>query len=156
MNIAEQLAGVPWTPARAKQHVVDETSLSLNKVLIFNNNLSNPFQTWQQGSWFASWEEGPEGEHTCTLYASVSVTEQKVKPRKGQHFKWQPVPGVIKEQLAAHTAATITQVTNHNQWHTLAGKDSSKTKAQETPYAVTSNAEETIPAVATSPPQYAG
>ena len=63
VHIAEFLAGIPWTPLRARQHVVNEISQTLHKVLIFNNNLSNPFQKWQHGNWFACWGEDAEGEH---------------------------------------------------------------------------------------------
>ena len=158
VHIAELLAGIPWTTIRARQHIVNEVSLALNKVLIFNNNLSNPFQKWQQGSWFASWEEGPEGEHTCTLFVSVSVIDQRVKPRKGQNFRWQQVPGVIRDQLTTHTADTIIPATEHTHWYTMAGKpqDNSKTHVQEPSSTATSNAEESPSAAVNPPPQYAG
>lgn len=63
VHIAELLAGIPWTSSRARQHVVNEISQALHKVLIFNNNTSNLFQKWQQGTWFASWVEEAEGDH---------------------------------------------------------------------------------------------
>ena len=68
--VAEKLAGLPWTPTRARQHIVNEISQALHKVFIFNNNLSNPFQTWDQGRWFGGWTEDSEGEHTYTLFVS--------------------------------------------------------------------------------------
>ena len=84
VHIAEVLAGVPWTTDRAKQHVVNEVSQTLHKLLIFNNNLSNPFQTWTQGRWFAQWRQGTDGEHICTLFVSIDVPEQKVKTKERQ------------------------------------------------------------------------
>lgn len=87
VHIAELLAGIPWTSSRARTHVVNEISQALHKNLIFNNKLSNPFQKWQQGNWFASWVEDGEGENTCTIFVCITVTDQKVKPRKGQNFR---------------------------------------------------------------------
>jgi hypothetical protein len=83
VHIAELLAGIPWTQSRARQHVVNEVSQALYKLLIFNNNLSNPFQRWTQGRWFAQWGQGVEGEHICTLFVSIDAPEHKIKPRKG-------------------------------------------------------------------------
>lgn len=121
--VAEQLAGIPWTPARARQHVVNEISQALHKVLIFNNNLSNPFQKWDQGRWFGGWTEDSEGEHTCTLFVSVAVLESKVKPRKGHNYKWRPVPVTLREQIIAHTPDTIASTEDrHRQWFQMTGK----------------------------------
>lgn len=74
VHIAELLAGIPWTPSRARLHVVNEISQALHKVLKFNNSTSNPFQSWQQGLWFAHWTEEVEGEHICTLFVCITVT----------------------------------------------------------------------------------
>jgi hypothetical protein len=92
VHIAEVLAGIPWTQVRARQHVVDEVSQTLHKLLIFNNNISNPFQSWNQGQWYAQWAQGTEGESICTLYVSIDVPEQKVKPRKGNTLSWRKEP----------------------------------------------------------------
>ena len=92
VHIAEVLAGIPWTQSRAKSHVVNEVSLALHKILIFNNNFSNPFQRWNQGQWYAQWGQGTEGELICTLYVSIDVPEQKVKPRKGHNMCWRKEP----------------------------------------------------------------
>ena len=92
VHIAEVLAGIPWTQTRARQHVVDEVSHMLYKLLIFNNNISNPFQRWSQGQWYAQWGQGTKGESICTLYVSIDVPEQKVKPRKGNNMSWRKEP----------------------------------------------------------------
>lgn len=122
VQIAELLAGIPWTTRRAREHVVNETSQALHKVLIFNNNLSNPFQKWSQGRWFANWREDADGEHTCTLIASITVPEAKVKPRKGQNFKWQPIPTEIQAQIAAHTLDNIAPIELIAPWIDMVGK----------------------------------
>lgn len=44
VHVAKLLAGIPWTTSRARQHMVNEVSQALHKVLIFNNNLFNPFK----------------------------------------------------------------------------------------------------------------
>ena len=121
--VAEQLAGLPWTPTRARKHVVNEISQALHKVLIFNNNLSNPFQTWDQGRWFGGWTEDSEGEHTCTLFVSVATLESKVKLQKRQHLKWQPVPVAMHKLIMAHTADCIASTEEHHrQWFQMIGK----------------------------------
>ena len=122
VHIAELLAGIPWTSTRARNHVVNEISHALQKVLAFNNNLSNPFQQWQQGKWFASWVEEAEGEFTCTIFVCVTVTEQKVKPRKGQNFRWQQVPEEIRAHLIAHEEDNIVAAIERQQWLHMAGK----------------------------------
>ena len=79
IQIAEILAGLPWTKNRARQHIVNEVTQTLHKFLIFNNPNTTPFHKWSQGRWYAQWTTETEGEHTCTLYVSVAVPEAKVK-----------------------------------------------------------------------------
>ena len=101
VHIAEVLAGIPWTQVRARQHIVNEVSLTLHKILIFNNNLSNPFQKWNQGRWYSQWGQGTEGEYICTLFVSIDVPEHKVKPRKGLHMGWRREPREISSLLTS-------------------------------------------------------
>ena len=121
VHVAELIAGIPWTPSRARQHVVNEISQALHKVLTFNNTRSNPFQKWQQGNWFAHWGDNPEGEPACILFVCIAVTEQKVKPRKGQHFRWQQLPEEIRSQLRIYKEDDITSIQAHQPWHNMAG-----------------------------------
>lgn len=100
VQIAEQLAGIPWTTSRARQHIVNEVAQILHKPLIFNSNQTSPFQSWTQGKWFSEWHTTKEGEHICTLYACISVQEQRVKIRKGYNLSWRSVPAKFKEHLA--------------------------------------------------------
>jgi hypothetical protein len=147
VHVAEVLAGVPWSTTRAKEHIVNETSHALHRVLIFNNNLSNPFQTWNQGSWFASWVEDVEGEHTCTLLVSVAVLESKVKPKKGQNFQWQTVPATIREQIARNSSAMITLV-DEQQWSIMIGKQQPNSAVKHPHRSATSNLEKTTSSAA--------
>lgn len=153
VHIAELLAGVPWTTTRAREHVVNEISHALHKVLIFNNNLSNPFQKWSQGRWFASWMEDSDGEHTCTIFASIAVLETKVKPRKGQNFKWHQVPTGIRGQTIAHASDSIAAVdTEVQQWFQMVGGQQVKGKMnvqESTSHTATSNPETTVPGAVT-------
>lgn len=140
VHVDEVLAGVPWSNTRAKEHIVNETSHALHRVLIFNNNLSNPFQKWSQGCWFASWVEDAEGEHTCTLLTSVAVSESKVKPGKGQNFQWQPVPAAIREQIAGKSSEMITLV-DEQQWSNMLGKRHPNSAVKHPHRSATSNLE---------------
>ena len=142
VHVAEVLAGVPWSTTRAKQHIVNEISHALHRVLIFNNNLSNPFQKWNQGCWFVSWVEDAEGEHTCTLLVSVVVLESKIKPRKGQNFQWQPVPAAIREQIAGKSSEMITLV-DEQQWSSMMGKHQPNLAVKHPHRTATSNLENT-------------
>jgi hypothetical protein len=91
-------------------------------MLIFNNNLSNPFQKWTQGRWFVYWLGGLQGEHTCTLFVSVAIQENKVKPRKGQNIGWHKVLIETREVLNTHTTYTIAILEGeHTTWHKMAG-----------------------------------
>ena len=91
VHVAEQLAGIPWTTPRARQHVVNEVAQSLHKVLIFNNTSTSPFQRWSQGHWHAQWKN-TEGESICTLYVNLVVPEHKIKIRKGRELVWRKIP----------------------------------------------------------------
>ena len=142
VHVAEVLAGVPWSTARAKQHIINETSHALHRVLIFNNNLSNPFQKWTQGCWFANWVEDAEGEHTCTLFVSVAVLDSKVKPRKGQNFQWQLIPVAIRAQIAGKSSETITLV-DEQQWSSMIGKPQLNSMVKQPNRSATSNLDTT-------------
>ena len=122
VNIAELLAGIPWTTNRAQQHVVNEIAQALHKVLMFNNTRTSPFQKWSQGKWFASWTSNRDWEHTCTLYVCIAVPEAKVKVRKGRDLGWRRIPGFIKELISAPQPASIQATTTHGtQWQEMAG-----------------------------------
>lgn len=122
VTVAEQLAGIPWTALRAKQHVVNEVTQALHKVLVFNNNLTSPFQKWAQGRWVANWTVNPLGEHTCTLYVCIAVPETKVKIRKGKDFGWKSVPGVIREFLTNTNTEHIQEANLQGRhWQEMAG-----------------------------------
>ena len=123
VHIAESLAGIPWTQIRARQHVVNEVSQVLHKILIFNNNLSNPFQNWTQGRWFVQWGQGVEGEYICTLYVSIDAPEHKIKPRKGLHMGWRREPVEISQILNTPVTDEI-QVfeSDHTHWQKMAGR----------------------------------
>lgn len=110
MHVAELLAGIPWTESRVRHHVVNEVAQTLHKVLVFTNPFAQPSQKWKQGCSIASWAGDSEGEHTCTLYISVPVQENKVKPRKGQNFGWNWVPIEIRERINQHTTNTIEEI----------------------------------------------
>lgn len=94
VQIAELLAGIPWTTNRARQHVVNEVAQALHRILIFNNTTTSPFQKWTQGSWYAQWSH-MEGEHTCTLYVHIIVPEYKIKIRKGRELYWRNIPSSL-------------------------------------------------------------
>ena len=123
VHIAEVLAGIPWTQTRARQHVVDEVAQALHKLLIFNNNMSNPFQRWNQGQWYAQWGQGTEGESICTLYVSIDVPEQKVKPRKGHTMSWRREPRDVSILRTSQGTEDIQPVASDNTvWPRMAGR----------------------------------
>ena len=107
IHIAEQLAGIPWTETRARQHIVNEVAQALYKVLVFTNPSSNPLQRWKQGKWFANWEGELDGDFTCTLYVTVLVQENKIKPRKGHTYSWSRLPGDISKRVQLHNSPSI-------------------------------------------------
>ena len=121
--IAELLAGIPWTQSRARQHVVNEVSQALHKILIFNNNLSNPFQRCMQGRWYAHWDQGAEGEHICTLFVSIDAPEHKIKPRKGFQWGWRKEPVEVTLILASTNTEEIQVIkADHSHWQRMAGR----------------------------------
>ena len=122
VHIAELLAGIPWTEARTRQHVVNEVAQALHKVLIFTNKNPNPLQKWKQGCWFAHWEEDSDCEHTCTLYVGVQVQENKIKIQKGHNFGWCKVPPQIWARITAHNLDTIQDCeADRSSWQQMMG-----------------------------------
>ena len=111
VHIAELLAGVPWTEARARQHVVNEVAQALYKILVFSNPSANPLQKWRQGRWFASWEGDSEGGYMCTLFVMVGVQESKIKPRRGHSCGWNKLPTDLKNRIKSHTSEEIEEIT---------------------------------------------
>lgn len=134
VHIAELLAGIPWTQSRARQHVVNEVSQALHRILVFNNNLSNPFQKWIQGRWYAQWGQGAEGEHICTMFVSIDVPEHKVKPRKGFQLGWRKEPVEISAILASQGSEDIQTIDpDQHVWQKMAGKLTHKNSDQPPP-----------------------
>ena len=134
VHIAEVLAGIPWTQSRAKLHVVNEVSLALHKILIFNNNFSNPFQRWNQGQWYAQWGQGTEGEFICTLYVSIDVPEQKVKPRKGHNMGWRKEPLEVSKTRTSQLTEGIHLIdAEQSLWQLMAGKLPNLKAVEQTP-----------------------
>ena len=134
VHVAEVLAGIPWTQNRARQHVVNEVSQALYKLIVFNNNLSNPFQKWAQGRWYAQWRQGPDGENICTLFVSIDALEQKVKPRKGLHLSWRKEPPEISTLLAERAKDDIQMVDpDFPHWKKMAGRLPGKSNEQAPP-----------------------
>lgn len=121
--VVEQLVGIPWTQIRARQHIVNEVSQALHKILVFNNNLSNPFQQWIQGRWYAHWGYGADGEHICTFFVSIDAPEHKIKPRKGFHLGWRKEPVEVSSILTTQGSEDIQVVdTDHYIWQRMAGR----------------------------------
>lgn len=150
-HIAETLAGVPWTLVRARQHIVNETTHALHKVLIFNNQNTTPFHKWEQGSWFSQWTLTTDGEHLCTCFVSVAVPESKIKVRKGRDFGWRKIPSLITNVLTAPQTYLIQDAAALGQhWQGMAGKKEKApartppedTPAAKNPFAVLSEEEE--------------
>lgn len=107
VHIAEQLAGIPWTATRVRQHIVNEVAQALYKVFVFTNPSLNPLQRWKHGKWFARWEGDKEGDQTCTLYVCLKVQEQKLKPKKGHNVGWQKLPDDVRDRIQSHIEDTI-------------------------------------------------
>lgn len=70
--IGEFLVGIPWTTTRARQHVINKVSQTLHKVVIFNNNLSNPFKNGIKG---IGLQVGPRNHIENILAHSLSTLE---------------------------------------------------------------------------------
>ena len=97
--IAEILAGIPWTTARARQHVVNEVSQALHKLLIFNTSAANPFQKWSQGQWHSQWSTSSTGDHICTLHVIIQAPESKIKIRKSKNLGWSRLPDELHRMI---------------------------------------------------------
>jgi len=122
IQIAEILAGVPWAPHKVKQHIVNQISHALHKVLIFNTSATNPFQNWNQGQWHAHWQQGEEDEHTCTMVACIPVPVSKIKIRKGTNLVWRQTGPAIQALLTRAPIEGINTMSNNQQlWQEISG-----------------------------------
>jgi hypothetical protein len=122
VHVVEQLAGVPWTLLRVKQHIVTEVSQALHKVLIFNNQSTSPIYKWDQSKWFSEWSVSEEGEHLCMLYATIAIPESKLKIRKGKDFGWRQIPAVVHNALSDQYTEVIQEVGDRrNEWQEMSG-----------------------------------
>ena len=120
VQIAELLAGVPWTLNRVRHHIITEVSQALHKILIFNNQSNTPIHKWEQGKWFSHWSL-EEGEHTCTMYVFVAIPENKLKIRKGRDLGWRNLPAGIPERIEEHTDVSIKEVEATSAWQEVTG-----------------------------------
>lgn len=121
-HIAELLAGIPWTAQRARQHIVNELSQSLHKILIFNNHNTTPIHKWEQGRWFSHWANNADGEYTCTLYAMIEVPKHKIKVRKGREIGWRKITAELQEKLRNTHTDQIQEVEEHDYlWQDMLG-----------------------------------
>lgn len=82
------------------------------------------------------------------LFVSVATLEAKVKPRKGQSFKWQPMGAEIRETILAHSTDTIAHIEQLLPWKEMAGTHHHPQATQRCTAA--SNTEATTSSVATS------
>ena len=122
VQIAELLAGVPWTTHRARQHIVNEVAQALHKILIFNNQHNTPLHKWEHSRWYSNWTSSSDGEQMCTLYANIAVPENKIKIRKGRTLGWSKIPGTIQEALAGTYTELIQDVaTLGPHWQDMTG-----------------------------------
>ena len=136
VQIAEVLAGIPWTTQRARQHVVNEVAQSLHKVLVFSNSSTSPFQRWTQGRWFSQWAQTADGEFTCTMYVSIVVPENKIKVRKGKDIGWTKIPQATQAILATTAAEEIQEVEDTEAcWQETAGHEE-ESQADYNPFSV--------------------
>jgi hypothetical protein len=134
--IAEQLAGVPWTVLRARQHIVDELAHALHKILIFSNQNNTPIYKWEQSTWFAQWTLSAEGDNICTLYANIVVPESKIKIRKGRMLGWRKIPTAIQEVLTnpyTNQVQDVADMSSH--WQDMLGQRGSTLNPSHTPTA---------------------
>ena len=140
VNIAELLAGVPWSIQRARQHIVNETAQALHKVLIFNNQHNTPFQKWDQGLWFSQWETTQEDDHVCTLFVSIAAPETKIRIRKGRNIGWRTIPSSIQPLLISTKTDLIQDVAElGEQWQEMAGGRSCRPGSQQPATTTTRN-----------------
>lgn len=138
VQIAELLAGIPWTESRVKQHVVNEVAQTLHKLLVFTTKITNPLQKWGHGKWVAIWDEDHNGTQTCTLYVSVPVQEAKIKPRKHLNLGWKRVPEEIWCRFNSHNSEDIVDITeNRMAWHQLLYTSTTQSSVPHPPISVT-------------------
>ena len=142
VHIAELLAGIPWAEQSAQQHVVSEVAQALHKIFVFTSKIINPLQEWKQGQWFATWEEDASEEHVCTLYVTISVKENMLKPRKGHTVNWRRVPQDMWERIQSLQSDAIVEA------------DSDRLQWQQMAFAPTPNSKDARPSATTSPNRF--
>ena len=140
VHISEQLAGIPWTTQRARQHIVNEVTQALHKLLIFNNQQTTPFHKWHQGRWYSQWTPLETGEQICTLYVNIDVQESKIKIRKGKKLGWKELPAFSQVIWhLPHTEEILPTAEHGTEWKEMAGYAEASPTSPQVPATMSHN-----------------
>lgn len=67
-----------WTTQEARNHLVNESSLSLRKVILNTHNLHNPIKRWNDAVWFHRWVEDGLGASHCVIMVIIPITPKEL------------------------------------------------------------------------------
>lgn len=65
-----------WTAHKAKELMVCETALALNKILKFAKCNQPPITKWEDASWHLKWANNKENGITCCIWLAVVELEE--------------------------------------------------------------------------------
>lgn len=88
-----------WKPDEARELLLNETSLSLRKVIVNKQNQYNPIRQWKDATWYFKWLEDDKGNGHCVIIPFVAIITRDLPLQKPERHKWQHVPPALKSHL---------------------------------------------------------
>ena len=86
-----------WSSEEARSHLVNESSLSLRKVILNSHNLKNPIKQWKNALWFYRWIEDGLGASHCVLMVFVPIiVPSELSLQKPERYRWDPTHDEIR------------------------------------------------------------
>lgn len=80
-----------WSMQEARAHLVNESSLSLRRVILNTHNLHNPMKHWEDAVWFHRWVEDGLGASHCIIMVFIPIIPKEVSLQKPERYKWEQI-----------------------------------------------------------------
>ena len=90
-----------WSVKEAQNHLVNEGSLALRKVIINTNNKVNPLKYWKDAMWFYRWIKVDNDNCHCVILAFIPVQLDSIPVHKPELYFAKPLDMSMQQLLTA-------------------------------------------------------